>query len=588
MKLLLAPFHFFRESSDFLFTQRAVYQSTPENAPAVRPAPTTTAAPETEEMKTAREKLTALKSTLDAPATAATLMKYVEEHAIDTSDWAGNPQAALTFFKEFQASADGNKLATQAVVGRSLADPINILIEFLTDPGTQGDPIAQEKFKLGKEVAISIAENISRRKVELGKAKSELDKMQTNGLDRKAGDFIGDVWDRVGRMSTPEKIAAFIGSVMLTKMMFADPPIDPATGKPHKTLFGFLKTAVPVIFGANLGAEIITGKSGFDWIDEKTGIFNKYLPSAKRQMPAFARALSEKAAISQSSELKVMGKLADVKMSSLMSTYDPNVDPEHGAIDHRIFGFGDTEITDHDLYLIVDTLVKKHEVKPDPNNPSLEIRTRGSFKSTFATIENGGRDYTFMEAAYYLFEADAASMLMNTLDPKQKAEMVVRLRKDTDELFKQVVGHKPHVQEWGDINFYGVDFLLKEKEDRNGNPRFSYWLNDSTPVSIGSEDSNDMKEKSVNSLKEIAKEHIVRIISKEGAGTTLVEKAPRQFLKYDSDTWMLPGVRLNNGGNTDIIISEGRYGILTLTRKDGGKAPCILEKGILNSTHFLD
>lgn len=587
MKLQLTPFHFFRESSDFLFAQRAVYQSAPENAPAVRPAPTTTAAPETDEMRTAREKLTELKSTLDAPATAATLMKYIEEHAIDTSDWAGNPQAALTFFRDFQASADGNKLSTQAVVGRSVADPINILINFLTDPGTQGDPIAQEKFKLGKEVAISIAENIGRRKAELGKAKDELDKMQTNGLNRKAGDFIGDVWERVGRMSTPEKIAAFVGSVMLTKMMFADPPIDPATNKPHKTLFGFLKTAVPVIFGVNLGSEIITGKSGFDWIDEKTGVFSKYSPNAKRQMPEFMRALSEHAAISQPSELKVMGKLADVKMSTIMGTYDASVKREDGKIDHRLFGFGDTEITDEDLYLIVDTLVKKHEMKPEPNKPGILKRNVDSFKNTFAG-GNGSRDYTFMEAAYYLFEADAVSMLMNTLDPKQKAEKVARLRKDTDELFKQVVAYKPHVQEWGDINFYGVDFLVKETEDRNGNPRFSYWLNDSTPVSIGSEDSNDMKEKSVNSLQAIAKEHIVRKISKEGAGTTLVQKDPQQFLKYDSGAWMLPGVSLNNGGNTDIIISEGRYGILTLTRKDGGKAPCILEKGILNSTHFLD
>lgn len=566
--------HFYRHSQSLLFPARQVFMA--------GPAPAPSGAPERADVQVFRKELTKLKNDLNVKGSGGSLLKFAEDHGDDTSEWQANPQKALKFFEDYRATL------TAAPVGTAIAAKdielktnhltnIDNLIAVLRDPpptptAPAGTGDAQ-KFEVAREIVLSIAESINERKSEISKAKDALGNLNENTVNGKVTNVVENIYHTYERMSTPEKIAVVGAIFLFFKMALKDDK--------GNMLFGPLVKGTTMLLGANIATQAVFGKSGVDWIAEKTGL-ERFLPVTADQLPEFMRALALKTSrdrgvsIDMPSELVAMGKLGSKKMSEIMAAYNPTQE----SIDPVIFGLrpakeGDPasgEITPKHLFMIIDTMVRKHKTQGVGRSARGD---KDAFKLEYCDV--GRHDFTFVETVADLFQAESMRLVADSMSPEEWEKYEKVIKNDTKNMWDPIGAMpvpKPEVRRYG-VKFFGLTFLTKQNKSSDGN-RYTYQIGDDMSVTVGVKDSINSRLQSADLLRTYAEKYLKEQISQFAGGTALDASGPTLTL-VSGNTWELQGVAKNAppgvrpGMVTLKLVEYGEGGNFKIVRTDNGK-----------------
>ncbi len=575
--------HLYRCSPDLLSPARLVWAATgPSSAPgtgrpATGPSPAPAVAPtgpagapssaptivENSDTIKFRKELTKLKNDLDSKGVGGSLMKFAEEHGDNMGDWQANPQSAIKFFEDYESSI----IATPTTGASSDVDlakshKINIhnLIETLKNPTADA-----QKFNVAKEIILSIAESINRRKSEVAKAQDALGNLNENALNNKAKNVVENIYHTYERMSTVEKIAAVGAIAFFLKMAFSNDK--------GNTIFGPAIKWIAGGFAANIITQAVTGKSAIDHAAEFTGL-GRFLPVSSDQLPDFMKALALKASadkgvkIDMPSELVAIGKLGSKKMSEFMApgVYDPTGD----SIDPVIFGLrpakegepASGEITPKHLFMIVDTMVRKHKTQGAGRSA---LGDKKAFMMEYCDV--GRHDFTFMETVSDLFQAESMKLVADSMSPEEWETYRKVVENDTRDMWSPanvMPDCKPLVRRYG-TKMYGLTYLTTQYKSPDGN-QYVYQIRDSGRISSKVTDSIDFRKQSADLLKEKAGTYLFEKIIANGTGTGLMARSPTSsHLRYVPSTtageghWELDNVSPNAGGAA-ITVRFDEYG----------------------------
>lgn len=573
MKLHSAS-HLYRHSQNLFFPARQVFMAVPSGSPA--PAPS--GAPERADVQDFRKELTKLKNDLNVKGSGGSLLKFAEDHGDDMSDWQKNPQNALKFFEDYRATLTAAPAGTGAAKDEELRinhlANIDNLIAVLRDPPASptlpaGTGDAQ-KFEVAREIVLSIAESINERKIEISKARDALGNLNENTVNGKVKNVVENIYHTYERMSTPEKIAAVGAIFLFFKMALKDDK--------GNMLFGPIVKWGAGLLGVNILTQAVTGKSGVDWIAEKTGL-ERFLPVTADQLPEFMRALALKTSrdrgvsIDMPSELVAMGKLGSRRMSEIMAVYDPTRE----SIDPVIFGLrpakeGDPasgEITPKHLFMIIDTMVRKHKTQ------GVGRSARGD-KAAFMLeyCARNRHDFTFVETVSDLFQAESMRLVADSMSPEEWEKYEKVIKNDTKDIWDPMnvmPVPKPEVRRYG-VKFFGLTFLTKQNKSPDGN-RYTYQIGDDMSVTVGVKDSINSRKQSADLLRTYAEKYVREQITKFAGGTAL-DASGVAFTFLGDNSWELQGVALNSpgGGTTNLkLVEYGEGGNFKVVRTDNGK-----------------
>jgi len=573
--------HFSRYSQSLLFPARQVFMAGPTGSPAPAPSGAPSGAPERADVQVFRKELMKLKNDLDVKGAGGSLLKFAEDHGDNMGDWQTNPQNALKFFEDYRTSLSsvppGSQAAKDAEMrANHLADIDNLIAVLRDPPASPTNPTGTgdaQKFEVAREIVLAIAESVNQRKAEISKAKDALGNLNENAVNGKVKNVVENIYHTYERMSMPEKAGA-IGAVFLFfKMALKDDK--------GNMLFGPLVKWGAGLLGVNLLVQGATGKSGMDWVAEKTGL-ERFLPVAADQLPDFMKALALKTSkdkgvsISMPSELVAMGKLGSFKMSEIMAAYDPTRE----SIDPEIFGLrpakdndpASGEISAKHLFMLVDTMVRKHKTQGTGRSARGD---KDAFMREYCST--GRHDFTFMETIADLFQAETMRLVADSMSPEEWEKYEKVIKNDTHDMWESstnVIDCRPEVRRYG-VKFYGLTFLTKQNKSSDGN-KYVYQIGDDMSVTVGTKDSINSRRESANLLKTYAAKYLADQISQFAGGTALDASGPT-LNWVAGNVWELQGVAKNAPSGTapatvDLkLVEYGEGGKFKVVNPDNGK-----------------
>lgn len=527
--------HFFRQSPELFFSTKMAWQTAvPSAAPSGGPSSTPPAAPaltpaEKADLDRTQAELAKLRNDLEAPKIASDMMKYVSDAGVNTGAWHDDPQKAIDFFSEYNRTHNSN--------------PYKPAFEKLI--ALLGNNPNSEQYKVGKEIAITIGDNINQRQMELKKWQDKLSDLSENGLNKKLSNFAVDTWNNIDRMSMPEKVASAAGIFFFLKMALGS--------SEENTLVGPALKIGAVLLGANVLTQGFTGTSLVDLAGDKLGLA-KYLPMVKDQLPEFLKTIADQSNIHKPSEIVVIGAISGKKVGDLKNIYDAGRGSGgEGKIDPRDLGLSPDQITPEHLFAIIDTVVKKYEVK---KFNGIDVRDDGAFFRDYG-------DRTFLDATINLFQQETMDIVVGTMDPEQKEKFLKTVTQETNEMYRAIntsPDTTPTVR-WDGVNFYGFKFRTRRKVDESGDDshQYTYKLGEKV-ITVRTRDTVELKKRNIDLIKETVKEYIQNSIKSRPQLASIANIEP----VYLNGIWTI-----KNGSNFDIEAKDAANGDLLLINHAG-------------------